>query len=172
MGAYLVQIHCQQWEKSQRGEPYASLRHSHPDRTAIRPIQQLPHIPLGNGQQLRLDIHGDDRPSALYPDGRFRLKKVGGLGWQLDRVLFYQQQDGAVCLRHSSGEFDQWQLHDGWLQYRYQQRYRVEESDALYWLYEQVVINLAYFPDSHGQQHIFIENNPGCVIEDNDPDCQ
>ncbi len=170
MGAYLVQIHCQQWEKSQRGEPYASLRHSQPERSAIASIQQLPHIPLGNGQQLRLDIHGDDRPSSRYPDGRFRLKKVGGQGWQLDRVLFYQQQDGAICLRHSSGDYVQWQLQDGWLQYRYQQRYRVEEPDAIYWLYERVIINLAYFPHSNGQSQIFTEQSPARIIDDQSPD--
>lgn len=36
-------------------------------------------------------------------------------------------------------------INEGWIQCQYQWRYRVEEGGFIYWLYENVVINVGFF---------------------------
>jgi hypothetical protein len=141
----LIQTLCQQWEKDQRGEPFAALRNQVPAAALVNPAKLKPSD-KDNGIRLILEQRGDNRSTSVYPTGRFEFGSVTEIGTQLDRLLIYHDQPGWICWR-LNGEFKQWNLADGWAALEYQHRYRVEElqdgNPVIYWLYERIVINVA-----------------------------
>ena len=145
MSKILIQTLCQQWEKDQRGEPFATARNQVPTTALVNP-DNLEQSEIDDGIKIVLEQRGEHRTTSVYPKSRFEFKAVPAMGTQLDRLLIYRDKPGWICFR-LDGEFKQWNLQDGWAQLEYQHRYRVEDlqdgKEVIYWLYERVVINVA-----------------------------
>lgn len=145
MSNILIQTLCQQWEKDQRGEPFATARNQVPS-TALANPDNLNKLIIDNGITVFVEQRGEHRSTSVYPRSRFEINTVPAMGAQVDRLLIYRDKPGWICFR-LDGEFKQWNLQDGWAQLEYQHRYRVEDTqggkEVIYWLYERVVINVA-----------------------------
>ena len=131
MDRLLLQIIFRQWDKGERRDADVRRRAALPDRY---PLERPPAQVLGS-DNIIIDCHGDDRLGnrlqyRSYPDHSLRIDRFHIDG----RHLAYTNDTSW----HALGS-----LHEPWIQARYQWRYRVEESGLIYWLYEEVILNVA-----------------------------
>jgi hypothetical protein len=108
-----------------------------------------------------LDQHGDDVMGnriryELSDDGRFLIDRFC---FNLNsKTLEYIAQPDSMLPTEPVAD-----MNEGWVQCRYQWRYRIYEGGFHYWLYEAITINSA-FVDNLGED-LFTSSEPAKVFE-------
>ncbi|MBD3635625.1 MAG: hypothetical protein HUJ23_12060 [Methylophaga sp.] len=157
MTTLVVQIVIQQWDKGQRSDAHIQARADQPNRL---PVEE-PNARYLFDHQVVLDQHGDD-----VMGNRIRYE-LSDDGWFLiDRFCFdlnsktleYIAQPDSMLPTEPVAD-----MNEGWVQCRYQWRYRVYEGGFHYWLYEAITINAA-FVDSLTED-LFTNSEPVKVFE-------
>ncbi|TDY00012.1 hypothetical protein [Thiohalophilus thiocyanatoxydans] len=149
MNQLLLQIIFRQWDKGERSEADVQRRAALPDRY---PLERSSAQTLGS-DNIVIDCHGDDRLG-----NRLQYRRLADHTLQIDR---FHIDDRYLAYTDDTT----WQtldsLREPWIQARYQWRYRVEESGLIYWLYEEVILNVARAEQF--QAAIFISSEPAAV---------
>lgn len=136
MQQLVVQIIIFQWDKSQLSDAHKKARAGLPDRYPLKSSSLV----LSN-KQILLDKHGDDisgnRIRYQLTDDYFLIDRFR-VGLKVKTVEFKPrlQADEPPILLTS--------LEEGWVQCQYQWRYRMDEGGYIYWLYENVVVNVCF----------------------------
>ena len=161
MNHLIFQVHIKQWDKGQRSPADSAARAAQPDRL---PIAAAPQYQVLNCACV-VDQHGDDLATNKYPRGRLQTSMLADGSILLDRfqvsrvgeklMLAYRDKQAAPVELGC--------LNDGWIQARYQWRYSVEQGGALYWLYEEVILNAALV-ESYEADH-FLTRAPQLSFE-------
>lgn len=141
MSNLVVQVHIKQWDKAQRSEAEVAARSLIPDRYPIATPARYKVL----DRHCVVDQHGDDIPTNVYPKGRLKTALLADGSVLLDR-FHLTDKDGSVLLGYreaNKAEVPLGNLSDGWIQAKYHWRYRVEQADQIYWLYEAFTLNLA-----------------------------
>jgi len=147
MNKLILQIIIRQWEKSQRSEQDTQARHALPDRY---PVKIPPAKSLAN-DRLIIDQHGDDLMGNRV---QYHLLDNQLL---IDRFRFdLNTQTVEFKAKLTTGERPKQlaKIDDGWQQFHYQWRYRVEAGGYIYWLYESVILNAGFAADFDHQYFI------------------
>lgn len=149
MNRLLLQIIVRQWDKGERSDADARRRAALPDRY---PLEQPPAQSPGS-DTIIIDCHGDNRLG-----NRLQYRPLSDHSLQIDRFCIDGQH-----LAYTDDE--NWHvlgsLYKPWIQARYQWRYRAEESGLIYWLYEEVILNVAR--TENFQPAIFVSAEPARV---------
>jgi len=152
MQKLVVQIIIFQWDKSQLSDAHKKARAGLPDRYPLKSSSSV----LSN-KQILLDKHGDDisgnRIRYQLTDDYFLIDRYR-VGLKAKKVEFKPrlQADEPPILLTS--------LEEGWVQCQYQWRYRMDEGGYIYWLYENVIVNVCFAE----------KNDPGVFV--NSPPAQ
>lgn len=157
-GLWLLQAAVKQWDKSQHTQAHREAR----ARTKDRRIVSLPPAVYALGQHLLLDVCGEVETGRIechaLEEDKVRCDRV-----QVDlnaRTIDYL---GAPNRRQALRPIGK--LEAGtWLQCRYDWRYSVYRNDLYYWLYEEVVLNIAWAGEFDAT--VFIETEPAIVFDD------
>ncbi len=151
MNKLILQIIIRQWEKSQRSEQDIQARHALPDRY---PVKIPPAKSLVN-DRLIIDQHGDDLMGNRV---QYHLLDNQLL---IDRFRFdlnAQTVEFKAKLTTDERPKKLAKLDDGWQQFHYQWRYRVEAGGYIYWLYENITLNAVFAKDL--DQGYFVKSEP------------
>lgn len=157
MTTLVVQIIIQQWDKSGQTKAAEKHRQQSPDRYPV----VSPNAKYLSDHQIVLDQHGDDVMGdrvryELSDDGRFIVDRFG---FDLNhKTLEYIAQPDSMLPTEPAAD-----LSDGWIQCRYQWRYKVYEGGLHYWLYEAITVN-AGFVESLSED-VFMHSAPQRVFE-------
>ena len=144
----VLQIIIQQWDKSQLSELHKQAREDLPDQY---PISSSAFI-LFNGKIL-LDQHGDD---VLGNRIRYQLTEAEALLIDRFRIdLNVKTVEFKPRLQVDEPPILLSKMKDGWIQCQYQWRYRIEEGGSIYWLYENVVVNICFLNEF--DSNVFID---------------
>ena len=150
MKKLVIQFIIHQWDKSQLTEHHERLRQALPDR-----------YPIGNevlalfDDRVLLDQFGDDvsgnRLQYQLLDNHLLIDRFR-FDLQTKTVEFKRrlQADEPPILLTS--------LEKGWVQCKYQWRYRMDEGGYIYWLYENVIVNVCFAEKS--DPGIFVNSEP------------
>lgn len=152
----VLQIIIRQWDKSQLSEKHKQLRKDLPKRYPISSSVSA----LSDGQ-IMLDQHGDD-----VTGNRIRYQLIDENSFLIDRL--------RIDLKTKTVEFKSrlqvdelpillTTINGGWIQCQYQWRYRVEEGGFIYWLYENVIINISFIDEIDA--NVFIDKPPQQLFE-------
>ncbi|MDO8828345.1 hypothetical protein [Methylophaga sp.] len=136
----VFQIIIRQWDKSQLSEQHQQSRADLPDRY---PISSSAFV-LSYGKIL-LDQHGDD-----VSGNRVRHQLTGAEFLLIDRFridLNAKTVEFKPRLQADEPPILLSKLGDGWIQCQYQWRYRIEEGGFVYWLYENVIVNICFLEE-------------------------
>lgn len=157
MTTLVVQIIIQQWDKAQQTEADTKARQQSPDRYPVI----APNAQYLFDHQVVLDQHGDDVMGnrvryELNDDERFIIDRFG---FDLNNeTLEYIAQPDSMLPTEPIAD-----LSDGWVQCRYQWRYKVYEGGFHYWLYESITINAGFV--EHLKEDVFMHKAPKRVFE-------
>ena len=156
MSVLILQVIIKQWDKSQQTERHVQLRDTIPDRY---PLNFPPAFYIGN-QTIIIDRHGDDIQGNRL---KYSLTANGML--LLDRFQICLDSNTLTYLGAKSTELTQeiGTLHNHWLQYTYNWRYSIFESDRYYWLYEEVTLNAIRLDQL--DKHIFLNTQPAIIFK-------
>ena len=150
MKKLVLQFVIQQWDKSQLTEHHENLRQALPDRYHLsNEVSALvdDRVLL---EQFGDDVSGNRLQYQLLDDqlliDRFRFDLVAQTVEFKPRL----QADEPPILLTS--------LKEGWIQCQYQWRYRMDEGGYIYWLYENVVVNVC-FAEQLGPG-VFVNSSP------------
>ncbi len=156
--SYIVQAVIKQWDKSRLSEMDFLERAAMPDRY---PVVSPKIVDMGR-QRLLLDRHGGDEYRKI-DCSRFDDQSL-----ICDRLLLNSNDGSAVYLGTPNQNCPPQLLGkpaDGdWLQCRYNWRYRMHRDGWFYWLYEEVILNVALTEVL--KETIFIDSPPSSVFED------
>lgn len=154
MNTLLLQLVLKQWDKSQRQPEQQAAITSKP---AVYPISSQPEFMLFDTPCV-LDQHALDFTQApldiidaqllstkdagrvitktVLQDGRAKLDRFIISHTAQTFHLAYEDEEGMVT--------DIGHLENGWIQAKYEWRYRVEKNNEIYWQYEEVTLNAAW----------------------------
>ncbi len=156
--SYIVQAVIKQWDKSRQSETDFQERAAMPDRY---PVVSPKIVDMGR-ERFLLDLHGGDEYRKI-DCSRFDDQSL-----ICDRLLLNPSDGSAVYLGTPNQNRPLQRLGklaDGdWLQCRYNWRYRVHRNDWFYWLYEEVILNVAL--TELLKESIFIDTLPSLVFDD------
>ncbi|MDR9436740.1 MAG: hypothetical protein RI563_07655 [Thiohalophilus sp.] len=151
MNRLVLQLIYRQWDKGQRSEQDEQWRAALADRYTVK-IPPARTLDAGN---IIIDQHGEDRlgnrlqyhqdSNPLFIIDRFHIDRARN-------ELAYDNDTALIPLGPLSAP---------WNQYRYQWRYRVEESGMIYWLYEMVILNIAVREDF--DPDLFVRTEPARI---------
>ena len=150
MKKLVLQIIIRQWDKSQLSEQHIEERQALPGRYPISSSAQM----LFDGRVL-LDQQGDD---VMGNRIRFQLVENAVL---IDRFRFdldVQTVEFKARLQVDEQPKLLATLNNGWMQFQYQWRYRVEQGGFIYWLYEKVIVNVCF--TEINEPDIFVDSSP------------
>ena len=150
MKKLVLQIIIRQWDKSQLSEQHIEERQALPGRYPISSSAQM----LFDGRVL-LDQQGDD---VMGNRIRFQLVENAVL---IDRFRFdldVQTVEFKARLQVDEQPKLLATLNNGWMQFQYQWRYRVEQGGFIYWLYENLIINACFVEKN--EVTIFMNSTP------------
>lgn len=154
----VVQAIVKQWEKNRQSEMHRQARTQMPVRYAIK----MPPASFQFDNRLLLDVHGG------YEARPIECSRIGDDVLRCDRLAINAISNevlycGAPNLRRPLeplGKLDE----GAWLQCRYNWRYSVFRDDLYFWLYEEVVLNIA--ATDRLNQSIFVDTDPVRVFCD------
>ncbi|EMR11926.1 hypothetical protein MPL1_12983 [Methylophaga lonarensis MPL] len=152
MNPLVLQITLQQWDKSQQSAEHVAARQQLPNRHSIESANVAE---LFNGRVL-LDQHGDN-----HTVNRIRYQLVDDRFLLIDRFRFDLQKQTVEFKAKLESNVEPVLLatiEQGWIQCRYQWRYRVDESGFIFWRYETVTINAAFVEQLNSQ--LFLHSPP------------
>ena len=144
-----LQIIFRQWDKGERSDADVQRRAALPDRY---PLERLSAQTLAS-DDIIVDCHGDDRLG-----NRLQFRMLPDHSLRIDRFHINGQH---LAYTDDTSWYALGSLQEPWIQARYQWRYRVEESGLIYWLYEEVILNVAR--TEKFQPNIFISVEPAGV---------
>ncbi|MDX1749292.1 MAG: hypothetical protein R3271_03115 [Methylophaga sp.] len=136
MKKLVLQSIIHQWDKSQLTEHHEQQRQALPDR-----------YPIGNevlvlfDSQVLLDQYGDD-----VSGNRLQYQLIDNHLF-IDRFRFDLQTQTVEFkprLQADEPPIILTSLKEGWIQCQYQWRYRMDEGGYIYWLYENVIVNVCF----------------------------
>ena len=136
MKKLVLQSIIHQWDKSQLTEHHEQQREALPDR-----------YPIGNevlvlfDSQVLLDQYGDD-----VSGNRLQYQLIDNHLF-IDRFRFDLQTQTVEFkprLQADEPPIILTSLKEGWIQCQYQWRYRMDEGGYIYWLYENVIVNVCF----------------------------
>lgn len=150
MKKLVLQFIIHQWDKSQLTEHHEQQRQALPDR-----------YPIGNealalfDDRVLLEQFGDDvsgnRLQYQLLDNHLLIDRFR-FDLQAQTVEFKRrlQADEPPILLTS--------LDEGWIQCQYQWRYRMDEGGYIYWLYENVIVNVCF--TEKNDPGVFVNSEP------------
>lgn len=160
MSLLIVQAIVKQWDKSQRTLAHRMARSKIPDRQAVL----MPPAVYAFDKRLLLDMHGQ------YEYGRVKCQVIGVDKIRCDRLqVDLTGRDVTYLDAPKSAQAPRFigRLEKGiWLQCKYNWRYSVYRNDFYYWLYEDVILNVALVNEY--EEAVFINTDPAIVFEDFD----
>lgn len=154
MESLILQFTIKHWDKSQQTERHVKQRQA---LATHHTVCLPPAITLAN-QRIILDQHGDN-----LPGNRIRYQLTDQQHFLIDRfrfdlnaqtIEFKPQLDAStepVLLIELTSN-------SGWVQCCYQWRYRVDDGEFIYWLYEAVTLNACFV--SQLEQNVFMDSEP------------
>lgn len=151
MQKLIFQIILRQWDKSQLSEQDSQARLQLPDRYPV----ESSAAKLSKGHII-FDQHGDD-----ITGNRFRSQHVADEVFLVDRFrIDLKARSVEFKSRLSADELPILlaTINGDWIQCRYQWRYRVEHEDQIFWLYENVIVNIGFAADL--EPNIFMSEPP------------
>lgn len=156
--SYVVQVVIKQWDKSRLSDTDFLERAAMPD---CYPVVSPKIVDIG-WQRLLLERHGGDEYRKIA------CSLLDDQTLICDRLLLNPNDGSVVYLgTPNQNHLPQWlgKTEDGdWLQCRYNWRYRVHRDGWFYWLYEEVIFNVALTESL--KETIFIDSPPSSVFED------
>jgi hypothetical protein len=150
MQKLVLQIIIRQWDKSQLSEQYKKAREDLPDRYSINSSA----FALSDGRIL-CDQHGDD---LLGNRVRYQLIDNALLIDRFRIDLDSQTVEFKTRLQVDEPPIMLTTIKDGWIQCQYQWRYRVKEGGFIYWLYENVIVNVCFINEMDAT--VFMRTSP------------
>ncbi|OUR74596.1 hypothetical protein A9Q78_00225 [Methylophaga sp. 41_12_T18] len=160
MSILVLQTIIKQWDKSQQSPAHSEARASLPDRYAITEPRELK---LNRGQCF-VDQHYDNLLNDRLQFGQTESGKLVFDRFQISldtKQLEYRDSAQAQQAMQMLGN-----LEDNWIQYQYEWRYRFDDGDYIYWLYEQVVVNAISVKQL--DKNVFLNAEPALVFHDAD----
>ncbi|HBA66785.1 MAG TPA: hypothetical protein DCZ48_11540 [Methylococcaceae bacterium] len=155
---HIVQAIIKQWDKSRQSETDFLERAAMPDRYPV----VSPKVVDMRERHLLLDRHGGDEYRKIA------CSLLADQSLICDRLLLNPDNGNVVYLgtpNQNRPPRRLCKLADGnWLQCRYNWRYRVHRDGWFYWLYEEVILNVALTESL--KETIFIDSPPSSVFED------
>jgi hypothetical protein len=157
MSVLILQIIIKQWDKSQRTNAHVQLRANQADRFPLN----FPPAFYALNQQCVIDQHGDDIQGNRL---KFSLAANGSL--LFDRFQISLANNSLTYLGANSTISPQelGNLDNQWLQYHYNWRYSIFESDRYYWLYEEVTLNAIHLKQL--DELNFFNTKPAIIYND------
>jgi hypothetical protein len=156
MSLLILQIVIKQWDKNQRTEAHERQRATILDQYSVN----FPPAFYVFDKHCVIDQHGDDIQGGhvKYSKVADQTIKFDRFQLDLDKIIAY---DGA-----KSGEAPRimGSLDNQWIQYKYNCRYSIFESDRYYWLYEEVILNAICL--SKLNEKVFLSAEPAIVYTD------
>jgi hypothetical protein len=173
MSTLVFQVVIKQWDKSQRSDADVASRDSVAN---AYPIQAKPEFLIFDHPCI-IDQHSinfateqsnrlNNRPlkKALLADGIIELERfiISKPANNQSLLLEYRNKDKEIIKVANSS------LDKGWIQAKYNWRYRVEKLDEIFWQYEELTLNMAlvtkleeeYFIRTHvGEPHYYEDND-------------
>jgi len=156
MSMLVIQTITRQWDKSQRTAEHIAARKELPDCYSVSSAAAKS---LFSGKVV-LDSRGDDTLGD-----RIQYELFDGDKFIIDRFGFdLENKEVAYFPPEDSGQEPELitTMDDGWIQCRYEWRYRVDEGGYIFWLYEQFTVN-ARFVDSLSED-VFMTSEPESVF--------
>lgn len=157
MSKLVVQFVIKQWDKGQRSEEHVQARAQQPDRY---PVTEPAARTLFD-HQIIFDQHGDD-----VMGNRIRYDLTDNNEFIVDRFNFNLENNSLNIISQPDSMLPPkllTTLGDGWVQCRYQWRYKVYEGGLYYWLYEEVIVNAALVEQL--DEDVFMHTAPTQVFE-------
>ncbi|WP_430009355.1 hypothetical protein [Methylophaga lonarensis] len=148
----VLQITLQQWDKSQQSAEHEAARQQQPNRHSI----EADNVTALFDGRLLLDQHGDS-----HTGNRIRYQLLDDRFLLIDRFRFDLQTQTVEFKAKLESNVEPLllaTLEQGWIQCSYQWRYRVEESEFIFWRYETVTVNAAFVEQLHSQ--LFLHSPP------------
>lgn len=156
MNKLILQVIIRQWDKSQRSEQDAQARNALPNRYPVK----IPPAKSLFENRVIIDQHGDD-----LMGNRLQYQLVDNQ-LLIDRFRFdlnSQTIEFKDQLKAGTTPIKLSKIANGWQQFHYQWRYRVEHNKQIFWLYESVILNATY---SEGfDEALFVKSSPGQQFE-------
>jgi hypothetical protein len=168
MKTLVFQLFLKQWDKSQRSPEHQAVITK---QSEAYPIASQPEFMLFDTPCV-LDQHALDFTTqplepitaehlsgknagrvihkTLLNDGRAKLDRFIISNQNEQFLLFYEDEEGVIT--------DIGPLNNGWLQAKYQWRYRIEKNQEIFWQYEEVTLNAALV--EHYAEGFFLTDNP------------
>lgn len=152
MSMLVIQVVLKQWDKGQRSEAHIRARSQRPDRYPVTDA----NASYLSDHRIVLDQHGDDVMGnrlryELTDDSKFIIDRFG-FDLKSGAVVHFPQPDSMLPPEHIAT------LNDGWMQCRYEWRYKVYEGGFHYWLYEAFILNAAFVANL--EQDMFMTSAP------------
>ncbi|MDX1574188.1 MAG: hypothetical protein R3341_09180 [Methylophaga sp.] len=151
MNKMILQFIIRQWDKSQRSEQAIKGRNALPDRYPV----QIPPAKSLFEEYVIIDQHGDDLLGS-----RLQYQLVDNY-LLIDRFrfdLYARTVEFKARLTNANMPKQLTKIDNGWRQFQYEWRYRVDDGGYIYWLYENITLN-ACFSDNFDQD-IFVKSEP------------
>ena len=151
MHILVLQIIIQQWDKSQQSDLHKKAREDLPGHYPISPSAFM----LFNGN-IVIDQHGDDVSGNRI---HYQLTKADTLLIDRFRIdLNAKTVEFKPRLLADEPPILLSKMKDGWIQCQYQWRYRIEEGGFIYWLYENMIINISFLEEM--DKNVFMSKPP------------
>lgn len=151
MKQLILQIIIRQWDKSQMSEQAVLERQALPDRYPVN----IPPAKSLFADRVIIDQQGDD-----LRGNRLQYQLVDNY-LLIDRFRFdltAQTVDFKSQLIAEAQPLQLTKITDGWQQFHYQWRYRIEYNEQIFWLYESVIFNAAY--SKRFSENLFVKPSP------------
>ena len=150
MKKLVLQFIIHQWDKSQLTEHHENLRQTLPDR-----YQLSNEVSALFDDRVLLDQFGDDvsgnRLQYQLLDNHLLIDRFR-IDLQTQTVEFKRR------LRVDEPPILLTSLEEGWVQCQYQWRYRIDEGGYIYWLYENVIVNVCFAEKN--DPGVFVNSEP------------
>lgn len=151
MKQLILQVIIRQWDKSEMTGQVAQARSALPNGYPVN----IPPAKLLFEDRVIIDQHVDD-----LLGNRLQYQLVDNF-LLIDRFRFDLTTQSVEFKSKLTADVEPVQLTkmtEGWQQFQYQWRYRVEYNKQIFWLYESVVLNVAY--SNYFDENIFVNNLP------------
>ncbi|MEX1199808.1 MAG: hypothetical protein WEB02_03365 [Methylophaga sp.] len=137
MNKLILQIIIRQWDKSQRSEQDTQARNALPDRYPVN----IPPAKSLFDDRVIIDQHGDD-----LSGNRLQYQLLGEF-LIIDHFRFDLNKKTVEFKNKLTADANPLQLGtlgEGWQQFQYHWRYRIEHNQQIFWLYEDVILNSCF----------------------------
>ncbi len=157
MSVLILQIIIKQWDKSQRTDAHVLLRANQADHFPLN----FPPAFYALNQQCVIDQRGDDIQGNRL---KYSLAANGSLLFDRFQISLVNNSLTYLGANSTISPQELGNLDNQWLQYNYNWRYSIFESDRYYWLYEEVTLNAIHLKQL--DELIFLNTKPAIIYND------